>query len=186
MGVRQEILKVWYTEVMEKWKQIEGFSDYEVSDLGRVRSKERRVPSSRWIRTRRVRERILKTHLKDGKYPSLHLFKNGKSYMRLVHRLVAQAFLPNPLNLPEVNHKGKTTDSRACKLEWLSTKDHGRDRAKREQVGDGVYFVKASKREPRDVWRAVYYPEPGKSKYIGSFVTYEEAKVARDAKIATL
>lgn len=172
----------------EQWKTIEGFEAYEVSDQGRVRSKERRVPSSRWIPTRRVRERILKPYPVNKKYLHVHLYKEKKLYTRLVHRLVAQAFLPNPNNLPEVNHTGKTSDNRACKLEWISTADHGRDKAKREQCGDGVYFVKANKRERRrtSVWAAIYHPEPGKRKHIGYFATYEEAKAARDAKVATL
>ena len=96
--------------------------------------------------------------------------------------MVAKAFIPNPENLPEVNHTGENSDNIASKLEWISKKNHGRDKAKREQSGDGVSFNRFSKK-----WAAQYSPEPGKRVWIGqSFRTYEEAKAARDAKIATL
>jgi len=172
----------------EQWKTIEGFEAYEVSDLGRVRSVERRVPSSRWIPTRRVRARILKPYANHRGYLRIHLFKNRKSHTFSVHRLVAKAFLPNPLGLPDVNHKGKTTDNRACKLEWLSTEDHGKDRSRREQRGDGVHFIKAGKRtkQRKAKWRATYAPEPGKTKFLGEYDTYKEAKAVHDAAVATL
>lgn len=172
---------------MENWKTIEGF-EYEVSNLGKIRSLDRMTHCSRGSQLRLWKGRIIKPSVVNKKYLSVHLFKSGKSYTRLVHRLVAQAFLPNPLGLPEVNHKGKTTDNRDFRLEWISTKDHGRDKAKREQGGDGVHFVRANRRERRrtSVWGATYQPEPGKTKHIGYFVTYKEAKAARDEKMKTL
>lgn len=91
-----------------------------------------------------------------------------------VHRLVAQAFVPNPFNLPEVNHTGAKIDNRHTQLEWKSVVGHGRDKAKREQKGDGVYFEPAKNR-----WRAVYYPLPNKKVALGTFTTYEAARTAR-------
>src|SRR5271166_6681734 len=107
---------------MENWKTIEGFENYEVSDLGRIR----RITAITCAKA----GHILSQSLKKG-YLTVCLC-GDKKYYKLVHRLVAQAFIPNPDNLPEVNHKKKNTDNRAVKLEWISKKDHGRDKAKRE------------------------------------------------------
>ena len=99
---------------IEIWKDIEGFEGlYQVSNLGRVKS----LGNGLTWKT----ERILKTvRTKDG-YLKLVLSKNNvRKYFR-VHRLVAQAFIPNPDNLPEVNHKNEDkTDNRVENLEWCT------------------------------------------------------------------
>ena len=147
-----------------------------MSDLGRVR---RRLPGHS---STAVVGRILKASIGHSGYSHIALRSHGKSKTIKVHRLVAKAFLPNPTNLPEVNHKGKKSDNRACKLEWITTAEHGRDQARRGQRrGDGVYFSKERKK-----WVAQYYPETNKKKRIGYFNTFKEAKTARDAKIKTL
>ena len=78
----------------ELWKDIKDYEGvYQVSNLGRVRS------------LKFGKERILRT-FKDGcGYLMVHLCKDGKPKMFLVHRLVASSFLENPENLPCVNHK---------------------------------------------------------------------------------
>ena len=59
---------------------------------------------------------------KDG-YRNVKLYRDGKERTLYVHRLVAQAFIPNPDNLPEVNHKDEdTTNNRVDNLEWCSSK----------------------------------------------------------------
>ena len=161
-------------ETKEHWKVIEGFEAYEVSDLGNVR---RSLTGHGNARVGRLRKLSISY---DG-YLRLTLGSGKTVATRTVHRLVAQAFLPNPKGLPEVNHKKGKTDNRAISLEWVSIKDHGRDRAKREQKGAGVHFHKRYKN-----WQAAYSPEPGKEVHIGSFDTYEEAKAARDEKVKNL
>ena len=61
---------------------------------------------------------------KDG-YHAVGLHLNGKSYYRRVHRLVAEAFIPNPECKPEVNHKdGNKNNNRMRNLEWVTTKEN--------------------------------------------------------------
>ena len=104
----------------EEWRAIKGYENlYEVSNLGRVRSLERYVKSK--TGTRIVKERILKPVNVGSGYLGVGLYKEGKVRIIYVHRLVAQAFIPNPNNLPEVNHKDENkTNNRVENLEWCT------------------------------------------------------------------
>lgn len=109
---------------MEQWRDIDGFEGmYQVSDLGRVRSLERTVKMVRYGKEYDMHHkgRILKTIvMKDG-YESIQIFKDSKHHTYKVHRLVAKAFLPNPDNLPEVNHKdGNKCNNTSENLEWCT------------------------------------------------------------------
>ncbi len=90
----------------ELWQPVEGYEGlYEVSDLGRVRSVERRVPHRNGLMT--VKERILRATLcgpKNYEYRAVALSKDGKPVTHKVHRLVAKAFIGIPEGY-EVNHK---------------------------------------------------------------------------------
>ena len=108
----------------EEWKEIKGFEGmYEVSNFGRVKSKERidEYISNGEIIYRRRREVILYPKLTKTGYLQVTLFKNGKPKYARMHRLVAEAFLPNPENLPVVNHKdGNKLNNDVSNLEWTS------------------------------------------------------------------
>lgn len=91
-----------------KWKAIEGYEGlYEVSTFGQVRN---------------AKGQILKPYLKHEKYTSykkVALWKDGKYKQFSIHRLVAQAFIPNENNLPIINHKDEDgTNNFAANLEW--------------------------------------------------------------------
>ena len=106
---------------MEEWRDIEGYEGlYQVSNLGNVKSLERKV----WCSRGRgyylsVPEKILDGYDYGHGYLYVQLSKDGKIKHCRINRLVAQAFLDNPSNLPEVNHKDKIrTNNRVDNLEW--------------------------------------------------------------------
>ena len=107
----------------ELWKDIKSFEGlYQVSTLGRVRSLDKYID----VKIRNVdkvlkRGKILKpAYDKDG-YLRVSLCKNGKRTNFYVHRLVAEAFIPNPLNLPVINHKDEVKDNNyPYNLEWCT------------------------------------------------------------------
>ena len=103
----------------EIWKDIAGFEGfYKVSDKGRIYSVERKDS-----RGQRCGGRILKPKHSRGGYLMVHLYKNGKMKAKSVHRLVAEAFLPNPNGLPQVNHRDEVKDNNNVgNLEWCDSK----------------------------------------------------------------
>ena len=89
----------------EVWKDVKGFDGiYQVSNLGNIRSVKLMKPRPIW----------------NG-YMQISFYKDGIEYHRLVHRVVAEAFLENSENLPQVNHKDENKkNNRADNLEWCT------------------------------------------------------------------
>ena len=105
---------------MEVWKDIKGFEGhYQVSDLGRVKSLTREVKMGSMVCTRKGR--ILKegTHKKGYKFVILQ--RENLKVCKKIHRLVAENFIPNPNNLPCVNHIDKNKNNNlVTNLEWCT------------------------------------------------------------------
>lgn len=94
------------------WKQIKDFDDYEVSENGEVRS------------LKYGKEIILKGRLSKDGYLRYTLRKNGKAYEFKGHRLVAEAFIPNPENKPTINHiNGDKICNKKWNLAWATKKE---------------------------------------------------------------
>lgn len=108
----------------EIWKDIDGFSNYQVSNYGRIKSKERIVKThcAEWLKP----ERVLKTNIMKVGYKSVVLRDDaGKKHLLKIHRLVAKAFIPNPHNYPQVNHiDGDKANPVVTNLEWCTPKQN--------------------------------------------------------------
>lgn len=100
---------------MEIWKQIKGYEGlYEVSNLGRVKS----LCAGRWG-YEMIRKPVKD---KDG-YLTVNLKKDGKYECAKIHRLVASAFVPNPNDFPQVNHRDENKQNNSAEnLEWCTAK----------------------------------------------------------------
>lgn len=108
------------TKQKEVWKVYPEFDFIEVSNLGRVRTKDRYVPV-KGRGKRLIKGRVLKQKLLPCGYMYVQFHTNGKNFCLRVHRLVAIAFVPNPNNYPEVNHiDNDRTNNVASNLEWCT------------------------------------------------------------------
>jgi len=101
----------------EEWKPIKGFTNYQVSNLGRVRS----FKTNKW--------KVLKPRKKDcskvNTYVSVLLCKDNKPQYKSIHRLVALAFIINKEDKPEINHKnGLRNDNRVHNIEWVTKSEN--------------------------------------------------------------
>lgn len=101
---------------MEIWKDIKDYEGlYQVSNYGRVRS----IGNGYTWKTVRI---LKQTKQKNG-YMFVTLYKEGKQKHSYIHRLVAEVFVPNPYNLPQINHKDEDkSNNNFNNLEWCTSK----------------------------------------------------------------
>ena len=122
-----------YTELaQEQWRDVDGYDGaYQVSDLGRVRS------------LKFGKERILKNHTLPSGYVQIGLSKNGRVNVKLIHRLVAQAFIPNDDdNKTQINHRNECkSDNKVSNLEYCTPQYNVTyndiHKRKKNHLGDG-------------------------------------------------
>lgn len=103
----------------EMWKDISGYEGlYQISSTGKIKGLPRVT-----VQNQILKERMLVPNVLNNGYLQITLYKDGKHKSFLVHRLVANAFIPNPENLPEVNHKDENkTNCNIDNLEWCTRK----------------------------------------------------------------
>ena len=146
----------------EQWRDIPNIDNYQVSNLGNVRRKE-----TKYWSTHRNGKKFLNRYLARDIKP----WDNGKGYkmfgiclkpsrkIEYVHRAVAKAFVPNPKNLPEINHKnGVKSDNRAENIEWCNRSlnmKHARETGLHINQGQGVSWAKLTNKDVRRIKMAL-------------------------------
>lgn len=106
---------------MEEWRIIEEFPNYYISNLGNIKRRDGFA---------------MKQKTENG-YKRIGLTKNGEQSMRFVHRLVAAAFIPNPKNLPQVNHINENkADNCVENLEWTSSANNTNYGTRNQRVSE--------------------------------------------------
>lgn len=131
---------------MEIWKEFA--AGYEVSTLGNVRSWKRSTP------------RLIKVTIPNNGYKTVRLSIAGKIRYFTIHRLVAEAFIPNPENKPQVNHiNGVKTDNRVENLEWVTRSENQLHAVANGLKKSGEENYRASITNEQATWlRTVYKP----------------------------
>ena len=119
--------------VNEIWRDIEGYEGlYQISNLGNVKSLNYNKTG---------KEKILKNGKDRGGYLQVNLWKNGNGKNYLIHRLVAEAFLPNSDNKPEIDHiNTNKTDNRICNLRWCTHKENSNNSLTIDKMSKNAHF----------------------------------------------
>jgi len=153
----------------EEWRDVVGYEGYyEVSNLGNIRSKDRQSIS---YGTRMCQRKGKERKPYAGRYLMVDLCKEGIRKTRTVHSLVAEAFIPNSDNLPEIDHLDRNKHNNDCRnLRWVSKSQN--------QQNKGV----PSHNSSRELYIQVQYRVCGKKEgtsHQKAFKTLEEAKAYR-------
>lgn len=99
-------------DIVEEWKQIEGFERYYISNLGNIKSTI-------------GKEKILNKYISTTGYYIVKLRKDNKSYNRFIHRLVAIAFIETDNKHKDVHHKNSNRlDNNVNNLQWVTREEH--------------------------------------------------------------
>lgn len=157
----------------EIWVDIEGYENlYQISDLGRVKSLKTKI-LNRGGTYRSVEIKILKLSSDKDGYRLIGLTKNNKRVTKKVHRLVAEAFHPNPDNLPLVNHiDHDKSNNRKDNVEWCLSRYnsiYSKNKKNSSSSKIGVCWKKTNNN-----WTSHIFIN-GKQHHLGSFISEMDA-----------
>ena len=143
---------------MEEWKPVVGYELYQVSSTGIIKNKH---------------EHVMSTHAVPGGYLQVQFSNSGKSKSKLVHCVVAEAFVPNPDNMREVDHINRNrTDNRVENLRWSTRRDNCLNTHRHDREMYGITLVKN-----RYKVRLTFH---NRNITIGRYRILDDAKKARD------
>ena len=118
----------------EIWKKVNNYENYEISSFGRLKN----------LKLNRI-----STGTNHMGYIRVKLTKNNITNSFLLHRIVAENFIPNPENKKEVNHLGEKNDNRVCMLEWVTHKENtihsAKNKTKNEIISINQISIKNNK-----------------------------------------
>lgn len=124
---QKERLRYLRTDYDDNWTQINGYEGYyEISRFGDIRSIERDIIDKNG-HNKHISQKIISQEINKERnnYCEVMLWKNGEYKRYKVHRLVAETFIDNPENKPQVNHKdGNTLNNSVWNLEWVTDKEN--------------------------------------------------------------
>lgn len=156
--------------MIEIWKAIDSYPNYEVSNLSRIRNH----------KSGKILKPLKSKGGRETWYLDVRLYNDAGWKQFRIHVLAATSFLPNPDNLPFVNHKnGIKTDNRLDNYEWITGRDNSAHHHKsKSDKPIGITFCKATGK-----WRAQIYFNK-RHNCLGRYKTQEEAKAAHDSFLA--
>lgn len=146
----------------EEWRPVVGYEgSYEVSSMGNVRSLDRLNVGGSWLKGR-----LMKTAMTHNGYMRVKLSSKGKQTGYFVHRLVAQAFITNPDDKPQVNHINENkTDNRVSNLEWVTIRENAVHGTRVQRITANTDYVLLAKKLAKAVTathlrsgEALYFP----------------------------
>lgn len=157
--------------IEEIWKAIEGYPSYKISNYGRVLS------------TKNNKERFLKPQKDRDGYLTCCLWENGNGKTHKIHRLVAEAFIPNPDNKPEIDHiNADKTDNRCENLRFVTPKENRNNPISLKKLRNKKYKFPSNVNNPKS--RIVLqFDKDGN--FLKEWNTMTEAEIYYTGKIST-
>lgn len=145
---------------LETWRDVAGYEGlYQVSDFGEVRSLDRLILYTNGAKHLH-RGAIIKPVKDRYGYLRVELYKDGKGKWHKVHRLVAQAFIPNPYNLPEINHINEDkTSNVVTNLEYCDHRQNINHGTRNQRVAEAMTNGKLSKKPIQLTLNGVFVKE---------------------------
>ena len=146
----------------EEWRRIDGFINYQVSNIGRVRNANT--------------GRILKPGWGTGGYLKVTLCKDRKKFTCRIHKLVANEFIDNPNNKKCIDHiNNDRVDNKVTNLRWATYSDNNRNKPKKQNTSSQYLGVDWHKQKKK--WRC-QINDDNKRKHLGYFETEKDAGLA--------